>query len=517
MMAAATMERLVSALSAVAAGLVLAGTLAGAAAAAPGDAEKGEKVYQHRCLGCHGDEGDGLGPAAERLNPPPRDFTLGLYKIKTSAFDADVPNDDDIYRMIKDGMPGTAMPGWSDVLSEQDMWDLVAYLKAFAEIEEAPEGQIDYGSQIESSADSIARGREIFLDGERCSECHGTEGRGDGIKKLKDDNGARTWPRNLTKAWTFRADNSAKEIFRRISAGIPGTQMPSFADPKSKKKLSIEERWHVANFVASLAKTTEVVNPAKTVIIAAKLDGALPTNVDDPKWAEAQPVTFMLVPQIIAEDRFFTPAHDSITARAFYDDKAVAMLLEWDDRTKSIPGDDKAKQIADEVLSPDMVAVQLPVTIPVSQEKPYFLMGDKAHPVNIWRWTSGSKETGEKISLMDATGPYEFAERDAAKSGLTASGAYKDGTWRVLMTRPLATGDASGDLQFIEGRYIPVAFANWDGSNSESESSHTVTSWYWLLLEPATGSRPLIAALIVVLLLAAAEIWWARSARKTGA
>ncbi len=514
MMAAVTMDKVLRALGA---GIVLAALSAGAALAAPGNAEKGEKVYQFRCLACHGDEGDGLGPAAERLNPPPRDFTLGIYKIKTSAFDEDAPNDDDIFRMIKDGMPGTAMPGWSDVLSEQDMWDLVAYLKVFAEIEEAPEGQIDYGKQIESSADSIARGREIFLDGERCSECHGREGRGDGIKKLKDDNGARTWPRNLTKAWTYRADNSAKEIFRRVTVGIPGTQMPAFADPKSKKKLSIEDRWHVANYVASLAKTVEVVNPSKTVIVAAKLEGALPAKVDDPKWAEAAPVTFMLVPQIIAEDRFFTPAHDSITARAFYNDEAIAMLLEWDDRTKSLPGDDKAAQIADEELSSDMVAVQLPVTIPISQEKPYFLMGDKSHPVNFWRWSSGGKEASQGVELMNATGPYEFAERDAAKTGLTASGSYKDGTWRVVMTRPLRTDDAEGDLQFEEGRFIPVAFANWDGSNSESETSHTLTTWYWLLLEPPTGTRPLITALIVVLLLAAAEIWWARSARGSDA
>ncbi len=514
MMAVAMMER---ALRAFGAGLVLTGLLGGAALAASGDVDKGEKIYQFRCLACHGDEGDGLGPAAERLNPPPRDFTLGLYKIKTSAFDEDAPNDDDIFRMIKDGMPGTAMPGWSDLFSEQDMWDLVAYLKVFAEIEEAPEGQIDYGKKIESSADSIARGREHFLDGERCSECHGKDGRGDGIKKLKDDNGARTWPRNLTKTWTYRANNSAKEIFRRITVGIPGTQMPAFSDPKSKKKLSIEERWHVANFVASLAKTVEVVNPSKTVIIASKVEGALPTKNDDPKWAEAAPVTFILVPQIITEERFFTPAHDTITARAFYNDKTLAMLLEWDDRTKSIPGDDKAAQIADEELSPDMVTVQLPVSIPTSQEKPYFLMGDKSHPVNLWRWSSGSKEEAQSVALSNATGPYEFAERDAAKAGLTASGSYADGTWRVLMTRPLRTDDAAGDLQFEEGRYIPVAFANWDGSNSEAGSSHTVTSWYWLLLEPPTGMRPLITALIVVLLLAAAEIWWARSARKTEA
>ncbi len=108
-----------------------------------GNAEQGEVVYIKRCLQCHGDEGDGLGPAADFLNPPPRDFTLGLFKFKTTAFDEDLPNDADLLRMIRDGMPGTAMPGWGDMLSEQDMLDVIAYIKIFAEIEDEPENQLD--------------------------------------------------------------------------------------------------------------------------------------------------------------------------------------------------------------------------------------------------------------------------------------------------------------------------------------------------------------------------------------
>ncbi|MDP6173285.1 MAG: c-type cytochrome, partial [Rhodospirillales bacterium] len=269
--------------------------LAGQSWAASGNKDKGKTVYEKRCLMCHGVEGDGDGSAAERLNPPPRDFTAATYKYKTTYFDDAVPNDDDLYRMIKDGMPGTAMPGWADILSEQDMWDLVAYIKIFGEIEEEkPEKQVDYGTQVATSPESIAKGKKLFLDGDRCSECHGTEGKGDAIKKLKDDNGARTWPRNLTKPWTFRASNSPKDIYTRISGGIPSTQMPSFADPVSKKKLSIEDRWHVANYVASLGANGKVVDPANTVIKATRIDGGLPTTPEDEKWAQAPHTAFFL-------------------------------------------------------------------------------------------------------------------------------------------------------------------------------------------------------------------------------
>ena len=73
------------------------------ATAGPGDPDKGEAIYAVRCVGCHGEEGDGLGPAAERLNPPPRDFTMGLYKFRTTGFDDFVANDADLMRMIRDG------------------------------------------------------------------------------------------------------------------------------------------------------------------------------------------------------------------------------------------------------------------------------------------------------------------------------------------------------------------------------------------------------------------------------
>jgi mono/diheme cytochrome c family protein len=372
------------------------GLLAAPAFAQQGDADKGEETYVRRCMGCHGEEGEGDGPAAERLIPPPRDFTFGLYKFKTTAFDDDIANDSDLARMIRDGMPGTAMPNWGDVLSEQDIRDVIAYIKTFSGLEEeVPSSQVDYGSQIASSEDSIKAGRELFKD--RCSECHGESAKGVATKKLKNDEGVRTWPRNLTKPWTFRASSDPKDIFTRTSVGIPGTQMPSFADPKSKKKLSIEERWHVANYVASLAKTQEVVRPENTVVKAGRIDGDVPDTPDDPRWDGAAPVTFFLVPQILAKERLFTPSNDTITVRAVYSDTALAILVEWDDRTKSLPGDLEAEAIAEPNMAEDAVAVQLPVEIPEGMEKPYFGMGDAANPVNVWHWKSGSKKGPESV------------------------------------------------------------------------------------------------------------------------
>jgi len=489
--------------------------MAGPAAAKPGNAESGAEVYARRCTWCHGVEGEGDGPAAERLNPPPRDFTSAQYKIKTTSFEDDFANDENMFRMIRDGMPGTAMPGWSDVLSEQEMWDLVWYIKTVAGLEEEELGQdMDYGTRIESSPESIEKGKQLFLEDDRCVECHGKEGKGDAVKGLKDDAGFRTWPRNLTKPWTFRASNDPKDIFARISTGIPGTQMPAFSDPASEKVLSVEQRWHVANYVNSLAKTDKAVSPENTVIKADKLDGALPAAADDPQWEQTVPTTFFLVPQIIAEQRFFTPSNDTVTVRALYNDERIAILLEWDDRTESKPGNETAAEISDSELTQDAIAIQLPVTIPQGSEKPYFGMGDVSHPVNMWQWLGGTVESPESVKLYNATGFTDIEQRDATQSGITAKGVYKDGTWKVLMTRLRNAADSEKDIEFVEGKYIPIALAAWDGSNSEQGSRHTMTTWYWLLLKPDTGAGPAIAALIVMLLLAGIQFWWVRNSAR---
>ena len=57
-------------------------------------------IYVKRCAWCHGRDGAGDGPAAGYLNPAPRDFTLGMYKWKTTPFDEYSPYDADLERMI---------------------------------------------------------------------------------------------------------------------------------------------------------------------------------------------------------------------------------------------------------------------------------------------------------------------------------------------------------------------------------------------------------------------------------
>jgi cytochrome c oxidase cbb3-type subunit 2 len=85
---------------------------------------RGKEVFLDRCVGCHGLNGDGKGPGASFLSPPPADFT--------SADDACCGGDTgpgDFYYRILRGWSGTAMENFGDRLSVDDIWRVVLFLK----------------------------------------------------------------------------------------------------------------------------------------------------------------------------------------------------------------------------------------------------------------------------------------------------------------------------------------------------------------------------------------------------
>ena len=173
-----------------------------------------------------------------------------------------------------------------------------------------------------------------------------------------------------------------------------------------------------------------------------------------------------------------------------------------------------AEKIADPGLSEDKVAIQLPLALTAGAEKPYFLHGDSRAPVNLWLWRSGTAENHAGVSLATARGIADRDIRDAAEVGLNGKGSYQDGTWQVVLRRPLMTADLSQDLQFHEGTFIPIAFSVWDGSNSENDSAHTLTTWYWLLLKPPPGNAPWLFAGLAFVLMLLGQAWWARTAQR---
>jgi len=215
--------------------------------------ERGRNIYLSACAPCHGIRGDGKGPAAQGFDPAPRNFRRGTYKFRTTVSGA-LPLDKDLERTVREGVPGTEMPRWKKVLSEQDIKAVVQYIKAFSPMFADPDSlplpedilEMPDDRPFESSPTSIAVGRQIFID-QDCVKCHGDGGKADGNQadELVDDWDVPIRPANLTYTY-FKNGKRDLDIYGVFTSGLNGTPMPAFDE------LTEEERWQLVDYVQSL-------------------------------------------------------------------------------------------------------------------------------------------------------------------------------------------------------------------------------------------------------------------------
>lgn len=205
-------------------------------------------LFRQHCAHCHGISGDGAGTTARSLNPYPRDFRLGKFKYKSTPL-GKRPTDADLKRVLKNGVPGTAMLSFR-TLPEKDieaLIDYVKYLSIRGEVERLlianatrleedeklidlswandEEKREDFEDQLIELLDEsgylsrvlpkwinrdrhitlpapapasfaadhpqheslVARGKELFHGAGGCIQCHGETGLGDGQTETYDD------------------------------------------------------------------------------------------------------------------------------------------------------------------------------------------------------------------------------------------------------------------------------------------------------------------------------------------
>ncbi len=99
----------------------------------PADATPGQRIYIERCGFCHGPDGRGNGTSAPSMIPRPRDFAQGQFKYKSTPEGAP-PSDDDLIKVVTDGLHASAMPYFRGILSDADIRTVVAYVKGLAKI-----------------------------------------------------------------------------------------------------------------------------------------------------------------------------------------------------------------------------------------------------------------------------------------------------------------------------------------------------------------------------------------------
>ncbi len=223
--------------------------------------QEGKAVYGSRCVICHGDQGDGKGLTgiihrAQKsglvINIYPRDFTAGVFKFRSTP-SGYLPTDEDLMRIVTQGVARSGMPSHNDLPAEQRR-AVIEYIKTFSQRwqEEDRHGQpIKVGKapgHVGTPA-STARGRKVY-ETMQCARCHGETGRGDGqaAETLEDNWGEKILPFDFTSG-ALKGGSSPDNIYRTFVTGLDGTPMPSYED-----SLNEQDRWDLVSYCMHLMK-----------------------------------------------------------------------------------------------------------------------------------------------------------------------------------------------------------------------------------------------------------------------
>ncbi|NHN47764.1 DMSO reductase [Halostella sp. JP-L12] len=183
---------------------------------------------------------------------------------------------------------------------------------------------------------------------------------------------------------------------------------------------------------------------------------------------------------------------ESVSVRAAYTDERLFVRLSWDDPSRD--GNVSPANATPQVNSfADAAAVQLPAD---AGANPGIAMGSDRTPVNVWYWSGA---TGGQELLAGGPG----TTTPIGSVGSNAS--YEDGRWHVVYARN-RTADAENRTSFDGDEDVRVAFAVWNGNNSERAGQKAVSEWQYLALGPGPEGPPYETILWAVAGLAIAAV-----------
>jgi DMSO reductase family type II enzyme heme b subunit len=476
----------------------------------PGDAAaaRAEALFARHCAACHALDGSARTEFAGLMDPRPRAFSDGVFKLAST--ENGVPTDRDLVQSIRRGMPGSAMPGY-EWLPEQDLEALARHVRslAVAGAERMLAARaIENGEPVDRAhlhASALARLRPgppvaipvrmapdeaLLLRGQQlwlqyCAACHGRDGRGRAPADGWAGTGEFPWARDFTAGF-LRAEPSHEQLACRIRAGMPGAQMPPTTLPEPEAAALIA-------WVQSLIPEQAAGHHAqwRRRLRAARC-ATLPGGPDDQAWQGIDTVRLPLAPLLWRGDAVF-----EVFLRSAHDGRRFCVELRWPDRTR----DDR---LGGNVRQGDGAALQFTA----STDPPMFAMGG-SEPVDIWHWKAF--RSGDLAGVFDLLGPQvhpvdagavipglfgpsrrsetvtvrspeEMAQQRGRGLQTPVVPVWRDGFWTLTMCRDLAPRIA-GEIELRPGVPVLFAVAIWDGAIDPHAGSKSVSTWHSLELD----------------------------------
>ena len=466
---------------------------------------RGRAIYQHMCAYCHGTDGNGGGKATAYLYPWPRDFRNGVFKYRSTP-SGSLPLDDDIYRSIAKGLPGTAMPAWEESLSGEEIWSVVEYIKTFSDKfkNSKPSLAITIGESPTIDTELLKKGENLY-SGAKCNKCHGSDLKGDGplAEDLFDIWEHKAFVYDLTNPNNFKRNFDIKSIYLTLSSGIDGTPMKAYTG------LSDDDRWAIAGYIESKIKkeTFKKANYESNLRVT-RVEGEIGANPEAQIWNTIPSKVVHLFPLNSRK----TPI-SQIKFQGIINDDEIAFRLEWEDNTPN-------KSSSRHQDFKDAVAVQFALGDVVlhkyGHNEPFFGMGNRQKVVNIWQWRADWQQDietkkeleyatedmdmdgmifGGEVNPVDSINPFRerpveemnaegfgtLTPQPLTKQNVEGKGLWKDGVWQVTLTRTLDSLN-KWDIKFGKKTPILVAFAIWDGEFRDIDGRKSVAMWQKLFL-----------------------------------
>lgn len=238
---------------------------------------RGAAAFMRSCRPCHGALGDGRGPQAVGMDPPPRDLRLGIVSF-ASVPAGSLWRDEDVVRIVRTGLAGTGMRAWKDI-PDDDLDAIVQFLKTLAPRfrDERPGEPIAISPDpwVGREADGAARGRVVYHGLGRCQSCHPAYATPAEVQAFAREAGVVIEPRpdpalpadvrsdfgRALRSTDFRAGplravragNRSEDLYRSIAAGLGGTAMPTW-----KGALPEADLWALVHYVEALSRAGDV-------------------------------------------------------------------------------------------------------------------------------------------------------------------------------------------------------------------------------------------------------------------
>jgi mono/diheme cytochrome c family protein len=493
---------------------------------APNETENmGEQSYQEYCASCHGNSGKGNGDLAYLVYPKPRDFTSGLFKIRSTPAGVP-PTDDDIFKTIHQGLPGTSMPSFK-FLRNQEIKSLINIVKDFAQIDNQDVQKITIPDEIPPSEELIDLGRSIYME-VGCNMCHGNTGKGDGSSsgKLKDSKGYSIIPKDFTSG-VYLGGGTKRDLYLRFVGGMAGTPMPSYGNLSDllgrPKKEENRLAWALVHYVKSLESKkfeASIKQPENGKLIATKIsrfNRPADFMLESSKlWKNASSYSIP-VSRLWQSDNI---NYQMVDVQAVHNSKYIALKLEWEDHSR----DQGTYRVQD---FQDGAGIQFSI----DSTKGFHGMGSKDHPTDIWYWKAEwqmrvDKKTDSDITLayvnrvsdsdvdtypllmnditylsgrdagninseskkispvenVVATGPQTVTSFPENAQTVMGKGTWDGNKWRIVFVRKLKPASKQ-KVDFEKVGLIPIAFAIWNGSERDRNGQKMVSTWYELELK----------------------------------